>query len=95
MTFPVGDFDMTEVTQVLLADGWHDIEPGTLNAVQDPVFLSGGGRISGGLWAGFTGTDGLVYAFPVSPFIAVRYAPAGSQIAGDVQMSGEGNTAGP
>jgi len=70
-------FQMSEVTGILLADGWHDVAPGTMMAVIDPAFqdATGGMITPGGPWVTFADPGGVVYAFPVSPYIAVRYTP--------------------
>ena len=70
-------FDFSQVNEILLSDGWHTTT-GAPIATTNPVFTGDSGQpvSTDETWVSFIdAADGKVYAFPVSPFIAVRYTP--------------------
>lgn len=70
-------FDLSQVTEVLLQDGWHTTR-GAPIATVSPTFTSDNGQSvsTSETWMSFIdANDDKVYAFPVSPFISVRYTP--------------------
>lgn len=73
----MASFDFSQVNEILLADGWHTTM-GAPAAVNNPEFTGTQGTPveSEGTWISFIdAADHKIVAFPVSPFIAVRYTP--------------------
>jgi hypothetical protein len=70
------DFVITQLTGVLLADGWHQVAGGSLQLDNDPSFTDPATGLTatpvGGPWMRFTDAGGALYAAPLSRVQAIR-----------------------
>jgi hypothetical protein len=63
----------------ILADGWHEVQPGTFFLDVDQGFVDAAGDrvVPGGPWFHFTEkVSGITYAQPWSQVLALRNEPA-------------------
>ena len=70
------EYLITEVSAVLLADGWHEMAAGSAAMDRDPSFTDPSTGASetpqGGPWLRFTDAGGALYAAPLSRVQAIR-----------------------
>lgn len=70
------EYVITQVSAVLLADGWHEMAAGSAVMDQDPSFTDPSTGLSatpvGGAWIQFTDATGALYASPLSRVQAIR-----------------------
>jgi hypothetical protein len=71
------DYSTAIISAVLLADGWHEIAPGTFHIDLDPSFsdpLTGAQVVPvGGAWLRFNDPAGNTYAAPLDRIECVRH----------------------
>lgn len=72
------DYRSVGITGVLLADGWHQVFPGTFTIDLDPSFTSDSGITVtpvGGPWLRFIDTTGAIIAAPLDRTQGIRIDP--------------------